>query len=265
MFHHGNTRPRPRIPVRSQSVKPLFKATTLSPTPHTANRSPTVESVVATVRLLWDAAENAPAVEQANLKREIAETVNGLKRRLDGRLVKRTTGPANDRLPFDERGDGIPADPESYHACPPRFPDPVLRVYAKDFADHALQHLPQAAKYHSVDDFRKYLADRLRFNSQATRRRSANYIVSRFFPGEVFNSDLPPFAAATAGTPALGEALWYLTCRTERIVSLVAEEVVFPSLVQGGVSRNRLCDYVKSKFPHSKSADDIGQAIDEVA
>jgi DNA repair protein RadC len=146
-------------------------------------------------------------------------------------------------------------------SSPPRFAEPVLRVYAKDFADHALQHLPQAAKYNSIENFRNYLADKLRFNSEATRRRSANYIVSRFFPGEVYNEDLPQFAAATRGTPALGEALFYLTCRTERIVSLVAEEIVFPSIAQGGVGRTRLREYVQSKFPQSKSVEDIGQAI----
>src|SRR5262249_5105233 len=142
-----------------------------------------------------------------------------------------------------------------------RFPEPTLRVYAKDFADHALQHLPQAVKCHSVEEFRNYLTDKLRFNSQATRRRTANYIVSRFFPDEVFNTDLPPFAAATAGKPALGDALFYLTCRTEKIVSLVAEEVAFPSWDQRGVSRTRLREYDQAKFPDSKSADHIGQSI----
>src|SRR5204863_444123 len=120
-------------------------------------------------------------------------------------------------------------------------------------------HLPQAVKFHSVQEFRNYLAEKLRFNSVPTRRRAANYIVSRFFPGDVFNNDLPQFAAATAGTPALGEALFYLTCRTEKIVSLVAEEVVFPSLALGGVSRTRIREFIQTKFPDSKSVDHIGQ------
>jgi DNA repair protein RadC len=94
-----------------------------------------------------------------------------------------------------------------------------------------------------------------------TRRRTANYIVNRFFPSEVYNDDLPQFAAATAGKPALGEALFYLTCRTEKIVSMVAEEIVFPSLAQGGVSRSRLREYIQSKFPHSKSADQMSHSV----
>lgn len=228
-----------------------------------SNGSPSGESVVATVRALWTAAEGAAEAEKAQLKQDITQTVHRLKHRVEGRLGKRVAALPKERLLFDDAVDQS-SSPEIAVAVPspsPRFAEPVLRVYAKDFADHALQHLPQAVKYHSVEDFRNYLADKLRFNSQATRRRSANYIVSRFFPSEVYNDDLTQFAAATAGKPALGEALFYLTCRTEKIVSLVAEEVVFPSLAQGGVSRSRLRDYVQSKFPRSKSAADIGQSI----
>jgi DNA repair protein RadC len=217
--------------------------------------------VLATVRTLWTAVDGAADAERAKLRQDITQTVSRLKSRVEGRLGKPIVG-ARESLLFDEPDEQ--RTPEAVVAAPsssPRFAEPVLRVYAKDFADHALQHLPQAAKFHTVDEFRNYLAEKLRFNSQATRRRSANYIVSRFFPGEVYNDDLPPFAAATAGKPALGEALFYLTCRSEKIVSLVAEEVVFPSLAQGGVSRTRLREYIQSKFPHSKSADHIGQSI----
>jgi hypothetical protein len=226
-----------------------------------SNGSPSVESVVATIRTLWTAAEGANEGEEAKLKQDITQTVNGLKARIESRLNKPFAA-AKEPLLFDESDQRQPHKTEiAVPSSLPRFAEPVLRVYAKDFADHALQHLPQAVKYHSVEDFRNYLADKLRFNSQATRRRSANYIVSRFFPSDVYNEDLPQFAAATAGKPALGEALFYLTCRTEKIVSLVAEEIVFPSLAQGGVSRSRLREYIQSKFPQSKSADHIGQSI----
>jgi DNA repair protein RadC len=215
------------------------------------------------VRSLWQAVEGTPGVDQVKLKRDITQTINRLRGRVEGRLGQPVHVGLTQRLLFDQAADGEEATspPEAAPPPAPRFPETVLRVYAKDFADHALQHLPQAAKYKSVEEFRKYLAEKLRFNSEATRRRTANYVVSRFFPGEVFNNDLPPFAAATAGKPALGEALFYLTCRTEKIVSLVAEEVVFPSLAQGGVSRTRVREYIQAKFPASKSADHIGQSI----
>ncbi len=197
------------------------------------------------------------------LKKDITQTVNRLRGRVEGRLGEPVRIGPTERMLFDQAAegeDGTGPPPVSPPPAP-RFPEPGMRVYAKDFADHALLHLPQAARYKSIEEFRKYLAEKLRFNSEATRRRSANYIVSRFFPGEVFNADLPVFAAAAAGQPALGEALFYLTCRTERIVSLVAEEVVFPALTLGGVSRARLREYIQGKFPDSKSVHHIATAV----
>jgi DNA repair protein RadC len=226
-----------------------------------SNGSLTVEAVVATVRALWSAVEGVGEAEKVELKQEITDTLNQLKIRVERHLWKPAIIPAEQHLLFNDQDGQRTSEDKLRIQSPPRFTEPTLRVYAKDFADHALQHLPQAVNCRSVEEFRKYLSEKLRFNSLPTRRRAANHIVSRFFPGEVYNDDLPQFAAATSGTPALGEALFYLTCRTERIVSLVAEEVVFPSLAQGGVTRTRIREFVQGKFPNSKSIEDIGQAI----
>jgi hypothetical protein len=226
-----------------------------------SNGSTSVESLVATVRTLWTAAEGAADAEKARIKQDIAQTVNRLKSRVESRLGKPSIAGTKHSLLFDETNEKPCNVGTSAISPTTRFPEPSLHVYAMDFADHALQHLPQAAKFRSVTDFRNHLAEKLRFNSQATRRRTANYIVSRFFPGDVFNGDLPQFASATAGTSALGEALFYLTCRTEKIVAMVADEVVFPSLAQGGVSRARIREFVQGEFPESKSVEKIGQAI----
>ncbi len=47
----------------------------------------------------------------------------------------------------------------------------------------------------------------------------------------------------------------------EPIVAAVADEVVFPSLPEGGITRNRVREYVQSRFPASKSVPDMSQAI----
>jgi hypothetical protein len=224
--------------------------------------SPTVESAITTIRDLWTAVERANEEERAPLREDITLSIDRLKRRIENRLGKLLAKDARKQMLFD-RVEQLGSSKMEAAESPsvPRFPEPILRVCAKDLADHALAHLPQAAKYHSVEEFRNYLDGTLRFNSEATRRRSANYIVSRFFPSGVYNDDLPQFARVTDRKPALGEALFYLTCRAEKIASLVAEEIVFPSLAQGGVGRNRIREYVQSKFPDSKSANDVSQSI----
>lgn len=224
--------------------------------------SSSIESVLDTVRSLWAAVELTDPVDKDKLKNDITKTVNSLKNRIENRLGKPVAAPIKELLLFNERDEDRKRESKSAApSSPSRFTEPTLRIYDKDFAKHTLQHLPLAVNFHSVEEFRKHLSEKLRFNSQSIRRRAASYIVSRFFPGDTFHADLPLFAAATAGEPSLGEALFYLTCRTEQIVSLVAEEVVFPSLAQGGVSRTRLREYITSKFPQSKSVEAIGQSI----
>jgi hypothetical protein len=197
----------------------------------------------------------------AATKQEATNTLKSLNSRGKCQLGKSPIDSTEQGLLFNEKEIQRTPENDLKFGLSPRFTEPILRVYAKGFADHALRHLPQAVNYRSVQEFRKHLIEKLRFNSAPTRRRAANYILSRFFPGEVYNVDLPQFAAATTGTSALGETLFYLSCRTERIVSLVAEEVIFPSLAQGGVSRTRIREFVQGKFPRSKSILKIGQAI----
>lgn len=217
---------------------------------------------MATVRSLWSAIERADDSEKPKLKQDVDQTINRLKSRVESRLRTAVLPTANDRLLFED-ADVVPKiKAESAALEPPkRFPEPSLHVYAKDLARHALKQLPKLLDCRTIDEIRSHLIDNLPFNSQATRRRNANYLISRFFPGDRVNADLPAFAAAVEGQAALGDALFYLTCRTEQIVALVAEQVVFPSLAQGGVSRTRIRDFVQSQFPHSKSAMQVGVAV----
>jgi hypothetical protein len=91
--------------------------------------------------------------------------------------------------------------------------------------------------------------------------RIASRITSRFFPNDVLHPDLVQFAAAARGRPALADVLFYLTCRTEQIVALVAEQVVYPALAEGGVARTRIIDFVRGHFPGSRSVPEIAAAI----
>jgi hypothetical protein len=173
------------------------------------NGTPTFDSVVTAIRSLWTVVEKAPVVDQAKLKKEIAQSINRLMSRIEGRLGHPIFTRSYDQPLFDEpvAGAAPTADRNEATLPKPRFLEPALRVYAKDLTDHALRHLPQASKYHGIDELRDYLIESLRFNSKATRQRNAAYLINRFFPGGVYNDDLPRFAAATDGTPALGEAL----------------------------------------------------------
>ncbi len=227
------------------------------------NDSLSIESVVDTVRNLWKSIEDSSEeIDRTKLKRDIAQTFNRLKGRVE-KSLKSSKPAVQERLLFErgEEGNGRVPVPERGHPTKPRFPEAALRIYDKDLADHALSQIPAAIKFKTIGEFRDYLTEKLRFNSQATRRRAAGYLIGRYFPGETLHKDLIEFAAKTAGKPALSDALFYLTCRMEPIVASVAEEVVFPSLPQGGVARSRVLEFVQAKFPGSKSVSDMSQAI----
>lgn len=229
--------------------------------PHTTspiNGAPSIDSVVTIIRAVWNAIENADEAGQAKLKKDFAQTVNRLKSRVERQLGKPIVVPKEGWLLGQEERT---QETVAIDAVATRFPEPPLRVYAKDLAEHALKFLPKLAGCKSSNDIRKYLTNTLPFNSQSTRRRNANYLVSRYFPDDVVHPDVVAFASVVEGKPALGDALFYLTCRTEKIVALVAEEIVFPSLVMGGVSRAKIKDYVQSQFPNSKSAVSVGAAV----
>lgn len=217
------------------------------------------EAVTESLRALWQAVDHAETVNRNKYKKEIAQAVARLRSRIERQLLSQTDKqPAT--LLFD--APSVIRDASTGDSSPVRrFPDPQLRVYGKDLAEHALKHIPRLTACKSITDIRKYLTNGLRFNSEATRRRNANYLISRYFPGKVVHSDVAPFAAAVEGTPALGDALFYLTARTERIVALVADEVVFPSLALGGVSRTKIRDFIQSQLPDSKSASQSGVSV----
>ena len=241
---------------------------------NTKNEQPPSEAndlagVLESIRSIWSAAEKAEPPVRGWATKKITEGVERLRQQVDGKLrLAALALPKQQTLfqPVPELETTRPKrkaikaptlpPPEA-----PRFPEPELRVCTKDLATHALQQLPKLLQCHSVDDLRQQLIANLRFNSEATRRRNANYLISRFFPSRTSFTDLPQFAAATAGTPALGEALFYLTCRTEKIIGLVAEEIVFPSLALRGVARTKIRDFVQLQFPNSKSAAEVGNAV----
>jgi DNA repair protein RadC len=219
--------------------------------------------VVDTVRKLWKSVEdNSEEIERTKLKRDIAQTVNRLKGRVE-KSLKSSKPAAQELLLFDrtEEGNGRVPVPVKEHPTKPRFPEAALRIYDKDLADHALSQIPSAIKFKTIGEFRDYLTAKLRFNSQATRRRAAGYLIGRYFPGDTLHRDLVEFAAKMEGKQALSDALFYLTCRMEPIVASVAEEVVFPALPEGGVARGRIQESVRSKFPVSKSVSSMSQAI----
>lgn len=228
-----------------------------------ANGDASLNHALDMVRQAWAAMDSAPKDQRRHLQRKFVDEIARLSLELGG--DRGSAMEVVETLPLWKSHETVPASKrkpaEQSPAQSPRFPEIPLRVSQKDLVEHALKVIPKAAQFESFDAFRKYLWANLRFNAVATRQRNAAYLLNRFFPGDVLFPDLTKFAEAAEGRPELGDALFYLTCRSERIVGMVAESVVWPSLPDGGVARSRIDDFVKAHFPGSKRASQVGSAI----
>jgi len=228
------------------------------------------------LRSMWEAAERETNLTQS-LHETIAKTIEKLEQSVRGKVKLAIALDGRNAVPIPKAAtktripqvldsptpisvDREPAIQRAPSKVIVRFPPANLRTYDKDLTSSALNELPNLRGLNSIEEARDYLIKNLRFNSEATRRRYANYLINRYFPGEHLHQDVVQFCEAMKGRPALGEALFYLTCRTEQIVAKIAEELVFPSLVAGGMTRVRIRDLVKELLPESKSPSSIGAA-----
>jgi hypothetical protein len=187
-----------------------------------------LERLLGELRVLWDATTNAEPARRSKLQGKIVQAVEKLKKQVGDQLIVQYPGRTAYPLFGGPIPDGSRIASEPFPASnSPRFPaESVLRLYDKDLADQALVAIPQAAGFSDVEEFREHLARTLPFNAESTRRRAANYLTGRYFSCGIIHEDLGRFAAASYGRPWLGDVLFYLTCRAEKIVAMVAEEVV---------------------------------------
>jgi len=216
-------------------------------------------------RALWAEAADAEPAIRLRVHGKIVQAIEKLKRQVRDELTPKDQGLPSyplfgGQLPLESGGiSGPPPAPRT-----PRFlAEPVLRLYDKDLADQALVAIPESSRFSEVDAFREHLSRTLPFNAESTRRRAAKYLTGRYFPCGIIHDDLARFASASAGRPWLGEVLFYLTCRVEKIVASVADEVIWPSLAEGSLNRSRITDFVKAQVPNwsPNSVKDIGAAI----
>lgn len=211
-------------------------------------KSVDLDAALGALRALWeatgDAAQDVRDDLRSQIDKELARLDKNVRTKLDvARTIRKTheAEAAQQKLFANEP----PVAPLA------RFETPEVRVFVTDLADQALKFLPEAVRFSDVEDYRNYLIEKLSYNSVSTRKRNAGYLINRFFPGHYLHQDLTAFAAA-AGEKRLGDVLFYLTARSERILQLVAEMVVWPALPVGSVTRTKVRDFVKD---HLKADD----------
>lgn len=127
--------------------------------------------------------------------------------------------------------------------------EPEMRAFVNDEIANSLTFVPQAAQFESLDAFKALLQERLPYNSESTRKRRANHILERFFPGGSLDIPLVYYAAHCSSQQDLKPALFYHVLKTEPLASRVAKEFVWPALPVGYVDREGMREFILRYLP----------------
>lgn len=124
-----------------------------------------------------------------------------------------------------------------------------MRVFANDEIGNSLTFLPQVRNFQSLDDFKKYLQEKLPYNAAETRQRRANYIIERFYPDNDIDTPLTYFVTHCAADVDLKPAVFYHVLKAEPIATKVADEFIWPALPIGRIDREQLREFVMRYLP----------------
>lgn len=124
-----------------------------------------------------------------------------------------------------------------------------VKTYANDEIANALNYIPQAIDFQSLEDFRTFLNEELPYNAASTRHRRASYLLDRFYPEGRIDTDLTEFLKSCKSLDCLKPILFYHVLKTEPLVARVAEEFIWPALPVGYIEREALRSFVLSYLP----------------
>lgn len=146
------------------------------------------------------------------------------------------------------------------HAWGPLFadeaeqPDPPPRTFTNDLIQTALSYLPQALEYSDVSAYRAYLLASLPYNSLNSRRRYASSLLARYFPAGTLHTPLMQLLSHAPDEATFKAALLYETTRAEPALQLVTEQVIWPALASGFLTREQFKERVLALFPDAGPA-----------
>jgi len=160
-----------------------------------------------------------------------------------------------------EEGQGAPT------AGPSRPKKVVARrgteLFVKAILKETIQMLPRLPDPESLDEIRLFLRAELHFSAEQTRQRYAAYITRRMFPDGLADRPLRLFAKKFPNQQALRDACFYRFMKAEPLEVEVIETLVLPNIGAGRLSRERIKQFLASRYPSSQSIKDSSQAVVE--
>lgn len=162
---------------------------------------------------------------------------------------------------FGDEGQATPspAEVKPQKVVPRRGTDLFVKAILKE----TIQMLPRLPDTESLDEIRLFLRAELHFSAEQTRQRYAAYITRRMFPDGLADRSLRLFAKQFPNQQALREVCFYRFMKAEPLEAEVIETLVLPNIGAGRLSRERLKQFLASRYPSSQSIKDSSQAVVE--
>lgn len=127
----------------------------------------------------------------------------------------------------------------------------TIKLFANDEIANSLEYLSEAYKYPDKEKFESFLIDSLPYNSGSTRKRRARYILGRFLNYPDIKNPLTYLFSASKNDLARRNALFYIIQKQELIAYYFAEEVIWPNLAMGFVTKAQITNFVSRYFPEA--------------
>jgi len=166
---------------------------------------------------------------------------------------------------FEERpGQGQAVPTATVVARPKKVaPRRGTELFVKTVLKETIDLLPRLPDTDSVDEARQFLRAELHFSAEQTRQRYAAYITRRMFPDGRADRPLRIFARQFQSQQALREVCFYRFMKAEPLEAEVIEALILPNIGAGRLSRERIKQFLASRYPSSKSIKDTSQAVVE--
>lgn len=138
-----------------------------------------------------------------------------------------------------------------------------IHMFSKSLLREAIEIIPRIPEINSVEDVRVFLKNNLHYSSEQTRTRFAYYIIRRLFPLGQVDQPILSFSRKYVGMQELRDVCFYRFCKAEPLMQEVIQNLLIPEYRSGSLTRSALRDFLKEKYPDSKSTGDCAQAIVE--
>jgi hypothetical protein len=132
--------------------------------------------------------------------------------------------------------------------------EPEMRTFTNDLSAAALEYLPQIARFTKIEGYQAFLEENLPYNSLNSRKRYARNLINRYYPANDVRVPLTDLFSYQPATETIKAALFYETARAEPAVRAVAEEIVWPAMPLGYVTRDQLKQRLKDMFAQVSAA-----------